>query len=92
MARIIPSHLISRCRDTKDGLAAFSFIGYSEDAALVMMTVNSSASLGAVAVEHTHPPQAYLLPRRASQQRVIKADAQKVWKTILTKGQAGPSP
>lgn len=88
MARMIPSRQIVRCRDPQDGIAAFTFIGYSEDAALVMMTVNASPSQGAVSVEHTHPPQAYLLPRRASQQRVIKADAQEVWKTILSKERA----
>ena len=88
MARVIPSHQIASCRDPKDRISAFTFIGYSEDAALLMMTVNASLSFGAVSVEHTHPSQAYLLPSRVSQQRVIKAEAQKAWKNILSKEQA----
>jgi hypothetical protein len=92
MARVISSHQIGSCRDPQDGTAAFTFIGYSDDAALLMMTVSASPSLGAVSVEHTHPPQAYLFPSQVSQQRVIKADAQEVWMEILSKLKADQLP
>ena len=83
MAQLIPDHLISSSVDPEDHLAAFTFVGYSQDAALLAMVVNAAPELGAVAIEHTQSPQAYLLPMHSSEQRTIKAAAQDAWQTIL---------
>lgn len=86
VAQLIPEHLIARETDPLDGLAAFTFVGYSNDAALLMMIVNAAPSSGSVAVEHTHPPQTYLLPFDLGQKLTVKSDAQDAWKSILSRG------
>ena len=84
MARIIPERLVRSAQDRRDGLATFTFVGSSKDAAMMVMTVNASPALGSVAVEHTHPSQTYLLPFDAGYQRRVKTDAQNVWGNILS--------
>ena len=83
VAAVIPAQAVSRERDPEDGIAAFTFIGYSEDAAVTVLLVNAAPSLGAVAVEHTHPPQAYLFPLDSGYKRTGKEDARQAWKSIL---------
>lgn len=89
MARVIPERAVRSARDPQDGLSTFTFVGYSDDAAILVMAVNVAPDLGAVAVEHTHPPQAYVFPLVASYQRGVKANAQRVWKSILSAGGSG---
>lgn len=89
MARVIPERAVRSARDPQDGLSTFTFVGYSDDAAILVMAVNVAPDLGAVAVEHTHPPQAYVLPLVASYQRGVKANAQRMWKSILSAGGSG---
>jgi hypothetical protein len=88
MTQIIPRDLIEREKDPHDGLSTFTFIGYSDDAAIQVVVVNAAPALGAVAVEHTHPPQSYLFPSDASSQRNTKTDAQRVWRSILSTGKS----
>jgi len=80
---LLPAKLVEQERDAKDGLSSFTFMGYSENAALLFMVVNSSPVLKSVAVEHTHPPQAYLLPDNIERQRSIKLAAMRKWKSLL---------
>lgn len=86
LARIIPESLVSAEKDPQDGLSTFGFVGYCDDAALLVLVVNSTPSLGAVALEHTHPPQGYLLPWYPGYRDVAKADARKSWKSIMDAG------
>ena len=86
LAKIIPEALISAEMDPLDGLSTFGFVGYSDEASLMVLVVNSTPSLGAVALEHTHPPQGYLLPRDPGYRNVAKADARKSWKLIMDAG------
>ena len=86
MAQIIPKDAVADQRDAHDGLSSFTFVGYSDEAAFQVIVVNSAPSLGAVAVEHTHPPQTYLFPWNSSYQREAKTSAQKSWKSILSPG------
>lgn len=90
MGQIIPEHIIERERDPQDGQSSFTFVGYSEDAALMVVVLNTAPSLGAVAVEHTHPTQTYLLPWDSNYQRAAKADAQRNWKSIMSGGITPP--
>ena len=84
IARIIPKGAVAEQRDARDGASSFTFLGYSDNAVLQVIVVNSAPSLGAVAVEHTHPPQTYLLPWNASYQREVKTAAQRAWQSILS--------
>jgi hypothetical protein len=83
MRRIIPANVIKRETDPQDGQAAFTLTGYSEGSVLIPLIVNAAPELGSVGVEHTHPPQAYLLPPQSNLQRKIKIDAERVWDGIL---------
>lgn len=89
VGQIIPADVVAREADPQDGISAFTFVGYSDDASILGMVVNTAPSLGAVAVEHTHPPQTYLLPLDPSYQRQVKAEAQAGWKSILSHGPEG---
>lgn len=84
MSKIIPRHVVEKERDPIDGLSTFTFMGLSDDAILMVIVVNTSAQLGAVSVEHTHPPQAYMFPFDSTQQRVVKSKARSRWKSILS--------
>ena len=83
IGRTIPEHVVKSMKDPQDGLAAFSFVGYSDDASILVVIMNASSSLGAVALEHTHPYQTYFLASDPTYQRKAKADAQKTIKAIL---------
>jgi hypothetical protein len=89
MAQVIPQEMVDRERDPLDGQSAFTFVGYSEDAVLIPLIVNASPELGAVAVEHTHPPQAYIFPSEANIKRKVKTEAASMWRSILATGRIG---
>lgn len=84
IAKLIPDVTVEREIDKLDGLSAFTFVGYSEDASIPIFFINASPSLGAVAVEHTHPPQSYLFPSNVGYQRRVKANARSSWSTKLS--------
>ena len=84
IAQIIPEEEVGKQRDAQDGISSFSFVGYSEDAAFTVVVVNTSPSLRAVSVEHTHPPQTYLIPWNSGYPREAKTAAQKAWHSILS--------
>ena len=90
MKSVIPSEQIEQARDPQDGLSAFTMMGYSDDAALVSLVVNAAPNLGAVAVEHTHPPQTYLFPYYLKDQSKIKTEAISGWNSILGAGTVSP--
>jgi hypothetical protein len=83
LAQVIPEEIAQRERDPDDGVSAFTLIGYSEDASIISLLINTSPMLGGVAVEHTHPPQAYMFPLDGGYQRTAKSNAQRAWKSIL---------
>ena len=91
MARIIPASVLERERDPQDGHAAFTLKGYCDGAVQIPLFVNAASDLGAVGVEHSHPPQTYLFPPQANLRRKIKADAENEWDTILAKGMSSQS-
>jgi len=83
MAEIVPGRLVERHRDPSDGLSSFTLVGYCDDAVLLALFVNTTPSLRAVSVEHTHPPQTYILPIDPNYRRAVKKDAESAWKSIL---------
>jgi hypothetical protein len=89
LKEVIPAFEIDRAKDANDGISAFTLYGYSDDAALIYLIVNAAPSLGSVAVEHTHPPQTYLFPYNAADQRSIKTNAIAGWKSIFSKARSG---
>ena len=88
MGQIVPKDLVLSYKDPTDGISPFTFIGYSDDAAIQVVIVSVAPSLGAVAVEHTHPPQTYLFPLDPAYQRKAKTDAQAAWKSIMAESGA----
>jgi len=88
IARLVPKHLIEKEKDPRDGSSAFTFVGYSDDAAILVVILNTAPALGGVAIEHTHPPQAYLFPSDPRDQQNVKVEAENVWKTILSAGRS----
>ena len=84
LRNLLPNKVIENAKDPKDGLSSFTFMGYSDNAALLFMVVNTAPSLKSVAVEHTHPPQTYLLPGDMEKQRSVKVTAINKWKAILS--------
>lgn len=81
---LIPKEIIERERDPHDGVSSFNFVGYSQDAAMIVLVVNQAPSMRAVAVEHIHPPQTYLLPWDFAYQKKAKVEAQQAWHSILS--------
>ena len=89
VAHVIPEDILARCTDPQDDLATFTLTGYSEDAAIMVVVLNTAPSLGAVALEHTHPPQSYLFPVDLGYHRQAKNDAQKAWNSIMSRNAGG---
>ena len=83
---IIYMDTVADQRDSRDGVSSFSFVGYSEDAAFMVVVINAAPSLAGVSVEHTHPPQTYLIPWNSRYQRDAKTAAQRAWQAILPQG------
>ena len=84
MKQVIPEAVIEREMDPQDGLSSFTIAGGSDGAALMNMVVNAAADQSAVAIEHTHPPQTYLLPRDPTLQRQVKTQARSQWQSIVS--------
>jgi len=82
LAREIPQEAIRHATDSQDGLALFSFVAYSDDAALAPLIVNLAPGLGGVSVEHTHPAQAFLMPFNDKDKNRIKAAAIGSWRDM----------
>ncbi len=89
ISEIIPKSVISRETDPQDGMSAFTFVGVSEDSAILSVIINAAPSLRAVAVEHTHPPQTYLFPLDPTYQRKVKIEAQAGWKSLFDSAKRG---
>jgi hypothetical protein len=79
VAGVIPAGAFQQALDPSDGLATFTFLGFSEQASVPALIVNASQQLGAVSVEHIHPAQEYLLPRDANQRLTVKSNAMHQW-------------
>ena len=86
VAQWVSPRIVEEERDQADGISAFTFVGYSDDASLMVVVLNASLSMGAVAVEHTHPSQAYIFSSDPTVPRAIKADAQRDWQSVLSGG------
>jgi hypothetical protein len=86
---LLPKEVIDRERDPVDGISSFNFVGFSQDAAMMVLAINDAPSLGAVAVEHIHPPQTYLLPWDFAYQKKAKTEAQQAWRSILSSPAVG---
>lgn len=84
VGNIIPRETILKDRDSVDGQSAYTFVGSSEDAVVIPLVLNASPELGAIALEHTHPPQAYVFPYDAGEKRTIKTEAQRAWTSIFS--------
>ena len=84
VSQIIATDIIQRDRDPMDGQSSYTFVGSSEDAVVIPLVLNTAPEIGAVALEHTHPPQAYVFPYDASLKRKVKTDAQRAWTSIFT--------
>ena len=80
---MLPGEELHRSTDREDGLATFTFLGFSDQASIMSLVINASQQLGAISVEHTHPAQEYLLPRDPTDRRKIKSNAIKHWKGML---------
>jgi hypothetical protein len=95
VAGLIPSVAFQEALDPSDGLAPFTFVGFSEQASLPTLIVNAARNLGAVSVEHIHPAQEYLLPSDVNQRRSVKSNAIHRWeakfRSIGTAGGGRPS-
>lgn len=89
LGQVVPSHIVEENRDPQDGLSAFTLVGISEDAALLSLFINASPSLGAVALEHTHPLQSYLFPMDTEYRRKVKSEAQEKWRLNFSKTPGG---
>jgi len=86
IASIIPDEVIKQDADPVDGQSVYTFVGACEDAVVLPLFVNAAPMIGAVGVEHTHPPQAYLLPSDLKLKQRIKSEASSVWKSLFSTG------
>jgi hypothetical protein len=84
VGQIIPEDVIRRDRDPMDGQSSYTFVGSSDNGVVIPLFINASPELGAVALEHTHPPQAYMMPNKGSLRREIKTNAQRAWSSIFS--------
>jgi len=84
VAQLIPRETILRDRDPVDGQSSYTFVGSCGDASVIPLVLNASPELGAIALEHTHPPQAYVFPYNAGEKKTIKTEAQRAWSSIFT--------
>lgn len=81
LQRELPESLIREVADSTDELTAFTFVAYSEDAALAPLILNLAPTLGGVSVEHTHPAQSFLLPCDDKDKGRMKSAAISAWRT-----------
>jgi len=80
LGREIAPEIIRQATDPADGLATFTFVAYSDDAALAPLIINAMPSLGGITVEHTHPAQAFLMPFNNNDKNRLKAAAIAAWR------------
>lgn len=78
--RELPEALIRKVTDSTGQLAVFTFVAYSEDAALAPLILNLAPALGGVSVEHTHPAQSFLLPCDDKDKGRMKSAAISAWR------------
>ena len=78
--RELPEALIQKVTDSTDEFAVFTFVAYSEDAALAPLILNLAPALGGVSVEHTHPAQSFLLPYDDKDKGRMKSAAISAWR------------
>jgi hypothetical protein len=95
VAGVVPAGAFQQALDPSDGLAPFTFVGFSEQASLPTLIVNAAQHLRAVTVEHIHPAQEYLMPPDWNQRRTVKSNVIRQWEAISrsvgTEGGGRPS-
>ena len=79
----IPAAAAAEWRDARDGLGWFTYVGLCRNTAVIPLILTLSPDRGAVAVEHTHPAQAYTLPARAEDKHKVKSRALGLWAALL---------
>jgi len=85
LAQLIPTDIVLANKDPRDGLSSFNFVGFSDEAVIMPVIINAAPSMGAVAVEHTHPPQTYMFPKDFRYRKTVKTAAQNAWRTTLSR-------
>lgn len=83
VGRLLPKTELEKSRHSGDGLATFTFVGFTDQASVPSLVINASHQLRAISVEHTHPAQEYLLPKDLEQWRTVKSNAVEQWKYKL---------
>ncbi len=91
LGRELSEQTIRQATDPEDGLANFTFVAYSDDAALAPLILNVAPNLGGVSVEHTHPAQAFLMPFNDKDKNRIKGAAIAAWQGRTTCAEKGVS-
>ncbi len=81
--RLIPAEAVAQARDPADGLSCFSYIGCCQEGIVMPLILSLAPTLGAVAVEHTHPAQSYTCPANAADKNREKARAVDAWSGLL---------
>jgi hypothetical protein len=77
VAKLVDPELATRAR---------SVVAWSKDAALLFLLIQQNVDPPAVSLEHTHPPQTYLLPSDLAVRYRIKAAAIDRWDTRWERG------
>jgi hypothetical protein len=75
----LPAGTVERWCDPTDGLAGFGYVGCSVTGSLIPLILTVTPSRKAVAVEHTHPAQAYTIPGRPEDKNALKTRALGIW-------------
>ena len=91
LPRELSAETIRQATDPKDGLATFTFVAYSNEAALAPLILNIAPNLGGVSVEHTHPAQAFLMPFDDKDKNRMKGAAIAAWQDKTAGGGKGVS-
>ncbi len=76
---VVPARVCAAHVDPADGLTWMTYVGYCRDTVVIPLIVTLAPALGAVAVEHTHPAQAYTLPARPEDKHKVKSRAVAQW-------------
>jgi hypothetical protein len=90
--RSVPAAAAASYRDTRDGLSWFTYVGLCRDTAIIPLILTLSPERGAVAVEHTHPAQAYTLPARPQDKHRVKSRAVELWADLLASERLDAAP
>ncbi len=84
IGELVPRQRVQEDMDPIDRRSAYTFVGCCDDAIVLPVVVNVAPELGAVAVEHTHPPQSYLMPQDFGLKYRVKSEATKAWSNIFS--------